>query len=408
MSRILMIAAEASSAQYAEQLMKHWSSQGKTHQLWGVGSKSMEQLGFQCIGYAENMAVMGFSEVLKHYSDIKAVYNKVLEEVKKNKPQVAVLMDYPGFNLRLSKDLHELGVPVIYYISPQIWAWKKNRIHTVKAYVSLMLVVFPFEVDFYKSHKVRALYVGHPLLDEIKPEYFDKSHVALRLGKLGINPETHKVLGLMPGSRQQEIDRHLEIQIQVSEELVKKDPNIKVLLLVAPTISKEMIQSRLEKLNYPLILVQDNPFSMISLVDTVLVASGTATLMVGLLEKPMVIMYKASWISAKIGRWLYKGFFGLVNLLSKKEIVPEIFQSQATKEILTPLVHRAIYDLDYRAQVIRDLKTLNQQLGDKGITGRVADAIDEFLDDKNLSEGLGKNGLQKKELLEKELQKDKQ
>ncbi len=343
----------------------------------------MEQLGFQCIGYAETMAVMGFSEVLKQYSEIKTVFNKILLEVKNNKPDVAVLLDYPGFNLRLSKELHQLGIPVVYYISPQIWAWKKNRVYTVKETVSLMLVVFPFEAEFYHQYNVPVQFVGHPLLDDLKSEHQDRTYIALKKNRLGISPK-HKVLGLMPGSRKQEIDRHLEIQIQVAEELVKRDPDLKIILLVAPTFSKEEIQSRLEHLKAPLILVQDEPFNMISLADAVLVASGTATLMVGLLEKPMVIMYKVSWLSAVIGRRLYKGFFGLVNLLSKKEIVPEIFQDQATKEILLPLVHKSLYDQDYRAQVVKDLRELKSQLGEPGVTVRVAKAIESFFKEKKV------------------------
>jgi lipid-A-disaccharide synthase len=373
-----MVSAEASSVLYAEQLMKHWQVQGKHHEYFGVGSRSMEKLGFKCFGFAEEMAVMGFSEVIKHYSHIKDVFHQILTEVDRAKPAVAVLLDYPGFNLRLSKELHQRGIPVVYYISPQIWAWKKNRIHTVKAFVTKMLVVFPFEVDFYQSHQVPVEYVGHPLLDELKPELMDADFNLKRRGRLGITG-AQKVLGLMPGSRKQEIERHLQVQLAVAQQLVKKHDNLKVLLLVAPTLSKDYIQEQLEDLKFPVTVVQDEPFNMISLTDAVLAASGTATLMVGLLEKPMVIMYKVSWLSAFIGRRLVKGFFGLVNLLSKKEIVPEIFQERATPEVLTPLVESALYDQSVRAQMVADLQALKTTLGTKGVTPRVAAAIEEFL-----------------------------
>lgn len=378
MSRILMVAAEASSAQYAEQLIKYWSDSGKKFTYFGVGSKGMEKLGFRCIGFAESMAVMGFSEVIKHYSEIKDIYHKILIEVKKSRPQVAILLDYPGFNLRLSKELRELGVPVIYYISPQIWAWKKNRVYTVKENVSLMLVVFPFEEEFYKQYNVPVQFVGHPLLDDLQNLNLNENYLQLKKNRLGISPH-QKVLGLMPGSRKQEIEKHLSLQLQVAEELVKQDPQLKVVLLMAPSINKEDIQDRLENLKFPLILIQDDPFAMISLVDAVLVASGTATLMVGLLEKPMVIMYKVSWLSALVGRMLYKGFFGLVNLLSKKEIVPEIFQNQATKENLLPLIQRSLYEEEYRNKVVKDLHDLKNKLGEPGVTERVAHAIEGFV-----------------------------
>lgn len=377
MSRVLIIAAEASSALYAEQLIQHWQKEGRSFNFFGVGSRSMEKLKFQCLGYAEEMAVMGISEVVKHYSHIKKIFHDILKEVDRDKPTVAILIDYPGFNLRLSKELHARNIPIVYYVSPQIWAWKKNRVYTIKAYVTKMLVVLPFEVEFYQEYEVPVKYVGHPLLDEMKPEYMDESAVALKRSRLGIQ-KNQKVLGLMPGSRKQELDRHLQVQLEVAEKLKTHYPDLKIILMVAPTVSKEAIRERLGEVRLPLILLQDEPFNMISLVDGVLVASGTATLMVGLLEKPMVIMYKVSWLTAFIGRRIVKGFFGLVNLLSQREIVPEIFQERANVKELTPLVERMLFDNDYRTQVIQHLKALKIQLGEKGVTPRVAKEVEAY------------------------------
>lgn len=378
MSKILIVAAEASSVAYAEDLMKFWQAQGKAYSYFGVGSRSMEALGFRCFGHAEEMAVMGFSEVLKHYSDIKKVFHSIVAEVDRERPDVAVLLDYPGFNLRLSRELQTRQIPVVYYISPQIWAWKKKRVYTVKAFVSKMLVVFPFEVDFYRQFEVPVEYVGHPLLDQLRPELFDSDQILLRRQRLGILPE-HRVLALMPGSRKQEIERHLGVQLKVAEQLLRSHKDLKILLFVAPTLTKEYVQDRLEELKIPVVLLQDEPFNMISLADAVLAASGTATLMVGLLEKPMVIMYRVSWLSAFIGRRLVKGFFGLVNLLSKREIVPEIFQERATPEVLGPLIERSLYDQGYRDEVVSNLRLLKSNLGEKGVTPRVAAAIEKFL-----------------------------
>lgn len=376
--RVLIIAAEASSALYAEQLILHWQKQGRTLDFFGVGSRSMEKLNFRCLGYAEEMAVMGLSEVIQHYSHIKKIFHDILDEVDKDKPAVAILIDYPGFNLRLSKELHARNIPIVYYVSPQIWAWKTNRVHTIKAFVTKMLVVLPFEVDFYQQYEVPVQYVGHPLLDELKPEHVDEAITTLKRSRLGIQ-KNQKVLGLMPGSRKQELDRHLQVQLEVAEQLKTKYPDLKIILMVAPTVSKESIQERLGEVRLPVILLQDEPFNMISLVDGVLAASGTATLMVGLLEKPMVIMYKVSWLTAFIGRRIVKGFFGLVNLLSKREIVPEIFQERANVEELTPLVERMLFDENYRTQVIQDLKVLKTQIGEKGVTSRVATEVEVYL-----------------------------
>ncbi len=377
--RFLIIAAEASSVLYADQLIKHWKNEKKNHSYFGIASKKMESEGFQCFGYAEDMAVMGFTEVIKHYNKIKNVYNKIIQEIENNKPDIALLIDYPGFNLKLSKELHQRNIPVVYYISPQIWAWKKDRIKIIKSYITKMLVVFPFEEEFYKEHSVDVEYVGHPLIDELKPELFDVELIEKRRHRLNIN-DKQKVLGLMPGSRIQEIERHLAIQLQTAEILQKENSELKVLLLVAPTLSKEYIQNQLGQLNVPITLVQDEPFNMICLTDAILAASGTATLMVGLLQVPMVIMYRMNWITAFVGRKIVKGFFGLVNILAKREVVPELFQGQAEPKRLAVLLKKSLYDDIYRHQVKKDLTDLRNLFGPGGVTVRVAKSIESVLE----------------------------
>lgn len=378
-ARVLMIAAEASSILYAQRLMEYWRAQKKNYSYFGVGSQSMAKMGFECFGFAEDMAVVGFLEVLQHYSHIKSVYHKILDEVKKNPPQVAVLLDYPGFNLRLAKDLHALKIPVVYYISPQIWAWKKNRVFDVQKYVSKMLVVFPFEMEFYQKYNIPVEFVGHPLLDEMNPELLSPSAIDLQRSKMGIPPKA-KVLGLMPGSRVSEVEKMLPTQIEVARLLYQRIPNLCILVMVAPTFTKEDIADRLDELRIPYILMKDDPFKMIRLADSILAASGTATLMIGLMEKPMVIMYKVNALTAFVGRRIVKGFFGLVNLIMNREIVPEIFQEKAIPKVLAPLIEKSLLDLEYRKTVIQDLQKLKFQLGEPGVTVRAAKAIEKFID----------------------------
>jgi lipid-A-disaccharide synthase len=376
--KILMIAAEASSVLYAQRLMQHWQKQGHDYEYFGIGNQEMLDLNFRCVGRAEELAVMGFVEVLRHYSDIRRVFYQILDEVKTAPPQVAVLLDYPGFNLKLAKELHALKIPVVYYISPQIWAWKKNRVFTVKKYVSKMLCIFPFEAEFYKKFDVPVEFIGHPLLDELDPALLDEESISLQRERMGI-PKNKKVLGLMPGSRWGEVERHLPIQIEVARRLYKMVPDLFVMVMVAPTFNKEEIADRLENLRIPYILVKDEPFHMIRLADSILAASGTATLMVGLMEKPMVIMYIMNWLTAIIGRWMIPGFFGLVNIINNREIVPEIFQRQAKPEVLCPLLEKSLLDKEYRIKMISELKQLQHQLGDRGATGRVAKSIEVYL-----------------------------
>jgi lipid-A-disaccharide synthase len=374
-----MIAAEASSVLYAKRLMQYWNTQGRDYDFFGIGNEEMADLNFRCIGRAEDLAVMGFVEVFKHYGDIRRVFYQILDEVKKNPPQVAVLLDYPGFNLKLAKELQVLNVPVVYYISPQIWAWKQNRVQIVKKYISKMLCIFPFELEFYLKHSVAAEFVGHPLLDELNPELLNKESIILQRERMGISRDK-KVLGLMPGSRWGELDRHLPVQIEVARKLYKKIPNLCVMVMVAPTFTKEQIADRLDQLRIPYILVKDEPFQMIRLADSILAASGTATLMVGLMEKPMVIMYIMNWLTAIIGRMMIPGLFGLVNIISRREIVPEIFQWKAKPEVLCPLLEKSLLDSEYRQKCITDLQELKHQLGESGVTARVAKSIEVYLE----------------------------
>ena len=170
---ILMVAAEASSSFYALRILQNWKKTRPHYKCYGVGSLAMEAEGFDCFGYAEDLGVVGFREVLPKYQKIKEVYKKILNKVDVQKPKVAVLLDYPGFNLRLAKDLKKKGVTVVYYIAPQVWAWKKSRIKTIAKYVDEVFCILPFEEQFYRSYGVKARFVGHPLLDELKEEFYD-------------------------------------------------------------------------------------------------------------------------------------------------------------------------------------------------------------------------------------------
>lgn len=377
MAKILIVAADISSLPYAERLMKVWQKDMPQDEFWGVGGMSMEPLGFRFVGHAEEMTVVGFSEVIEKYQVIKKVFQKIVTELDLNPPSVAILLDYPGFNIKLARELHRRKIPVVYYISPQVWAWKKNRLSDIKKYVTRMIVVLPFEQKFYSDHGYDVDYFGHPLLDEIQPEYKDRSWQLTFRERMGI-PRTHHVIGLMPGSRKGELDRHLDIQIEVARELYKKNSNITIMVLVAPNFTKEEISDRLGELRIPYVLLKDDPFKMISLTDIVLVASGTATLMVGLLEKPMVIMYKMSWITAQIARRVVRGYFGLVNIIAGKQIVPEIFQEDAnvkhlTEEIQNLLTHEALRDAQ-----IAELRQLKNSLGQGNVAEKVVQRVREF------------------------------
>ena len=380
---VMIIAAEASSAHYAVQLMRYWQKQNLSVDVFGVGSSEMESLGQTRIGRSEDMAIVGLAEVIAHYSELKKIFNNLVEEAKKRKPQFVLLMDYPDFNLRLAEKLKkELGsdLKIFYYISPQIWAWRQSRIHTIKKYCDKVFLLFPFETEFYNKFDVPNEFVGHPLLDDLNPQLLDKNYQQHSRERYGINSQ-EKVLALMPGSRRSEIEFNFQVQLDTARILLKKYNHLRLMIFVAPTLTKEFLQERLSDFASPYILVKEDPNQMICMAYYVLAASGTATLMVGLLQKPMVIMYRMKWLTGVLAKMLVRGvrFFGIVNLIMDHEVVPERMQDQANPEELSQLLSKYIDDSVHYTQTVQKLSELEHRLGDKGATSRVGAALARYL-----------------------------
>ncbi|MCB0357638.1 MAG: lipid-A-disaccharide synthase, partial [Bdellovibrionales bacterium] len=287
---------------------------------------------------------------------------------------------YPDFNLRLAKKLKALGIPVVYYISPQVWAWRTSRVFKIKKIVDKMLVLFPFEKQFYSKYGVDVEFVGHPLLDELKPEQFDFNDIQTQRQKYGVDKQD-QLIGLMPGSRWSEIHHHLPTQLATAERMYSVNPNLKFALLVAPTFSLEEIKNHLPDYKVPLLIIKDDPMKMIPLCDVILSASGTATLLVGLLEKPMVIMYKMNPLTAWLAKKFVKNtaFFGMINLVLGKLVVNEYFQEAANPEQLSNSLLELVNQPEKRRQIIAELKKAKDVLGNKGTTLRVAEALKEYL-----------------------------
>ncbi len=239
-----------------------------------------------------------------------------------------------------------------------------------------MLVLFPFEEGFYQSHGVAVDFVGHPLLDELDDKYFDKNQMAQFRKKQNLNNES-MVLGLMPGSRNSEISFHLDTQLKVAKNLSEKYPYLQIVLLLAPSLDDELIESRIDELNAPVRIVKEDPLEMIAMADVLLCASGTATLMVGLLEKPMVIMYKMNRLTAYIAKKLVNKvkYFGLPNLILGEEALPERFQKEASVEELSSQIAKILDDEPYRDSLKSKLKGLRPRLGSKGAMKRVYESL---------------------------------
>jgi lipid-A-disaccharide synthase len=366
--KILIIAAEASSCMYAKMFMDKWSVLHPHTEYFGIGDKEMSSKSMHCLGFAEDLAVVGLQEVIAHFPEIKKTFNNILDEAKKEKPKFALLLDYPGFNLRLAKRLKAMDIHVVYYISPQLWAWKKGRVEQVKKYVDDMMVVFPFEVDFYKQHSVKAHFVGHPLVEIVEQE------------KLDLKTQVHNktVLGIMPGSRKSEIKFNFIEQLKAAQLLIKKYP-MDVKILVAPTLNIELLKEKAGDLALGFDFIQDKPTLMINQCDLILTASGTATLQVALCEKPMVVMYKMNSITAFLARCLVNtvDYFCIVNLIAKNKIVPEVFQNKANFKNLALELEKILTDKFYKNNMLKELNRVKELLGKGGATDNLVNYLNE-------------------------------
>ena len=381
--KILIIAAEASSCMYASELLKTWEAKGVKVSAFGVGSREMEALGFKIIARAEDLAVMGLQEILSNWSVIKKAFYDLVDAAKSEKPDLILLMDYPEFNMRFAKKMKALSIPIAYYISPQIWAWRTYRVHKIKKLVDLMLVIFPFEKEFYSKYGVPSEFVGHPLI-ELLHKLSPAPQAIVDLRAFLHAPRKH-LLGIMPGSRRSEIKYNLQAQIEVALEVQKKSPEVEPVILVAPSLNLEDLKSQALAYGFKGELIQRDPFLMIQSMDTILCASGTATLMVGICRKPMVIMYKMNSFTAFFAKRLVKHipYFGMVNLILNEEAVPERFQEKASVEEMTRLLLNIIHNVDgQRTTILQKLDVLKEKLGgNSGGDGikNLANSIEKFI-----------------------------
>jgi lipid-A-disaccharide synthase len=280
------------------------------------------------------------------------------ELLRTDPPDLLILTDYPDFNLRLAKTARQCGVKVLYYISPQVWAWRQGRVKKIRERVDMMAVVFPFEVDFYKKHDVPVKFVGHPLLDEVAP-----SRPRLELLEEFSLDANNPIVGLFPGSRKSEIKRLLPIILDSAQALRESNPNIQFVLPIASTLKTENISDQINETLLDIKVIEQRPYDAIEVCDTVISVSGTVTLEIALLEKPMVIINKIAWLSYIIVKQLLKiDNIGLCNIIAGMDIVPELIQKDATPEKISHEVSKILNDKEYAANMRRDLSRIKSLL----------------------------------------------
>ncbi len=366
---ILIIAGEKSGDIHAGNLVSEILKYDNTLKFYGIGGEKMKKAGVELLYHIKDMAFLGFIEVIKHLPFIRRVFKNMSKSLDKRNPDLVILVDYPGFNIRFAKKAKNRNIPVVYYISPQVWAWNKKRVDTIAKRISKMVVIFPFEVELYKSKGVDVSFIGHPLKDIVKPTCSKKDF--FKQQDLDLSKPT---ICLLPGSRKQEVQRILPKMIKGLSILRKKIPQLQGIIAMVDTLDKRIYLSIVkdEKIS----LITNKTYDVINHSDAAMVASGTATLETAILETPMVILYKMSFFSYLIGKSLVKlDNFGLVNIVAKKMIAPELLQHQVTGKNIAEKIYPLLIDDKRISNLKKELKQVNKLLGSPGANKRGAEVI---------------------------------
>ncbi len=368
---IMIVAGETSGDAHAARLVHEIQQLEPSITFSGLGGQHLAACGVKLDSDFTELAVFGFVEVIKHYPQFRKIFYEFLENVRIRKPSVVLLVDYPGFNLRLAKELKKMGVKVVYYISPQIWAWKAGRIKLIERFTDHMMVLFKFEKKFYEDRGVHVEFVGHPLVDEVHASV-PKKHF---LSRIGLNPAA-PVFGLIPGSRAREIETLLPPMIKTAEIITQKIPGAQFILTQAPNIRTEMIDSYTKDSPISLRIVYGDFHNAVNACDMCIVTSGTATLETALLEKPMIIIYKTALLTYILGRLIVKiKHFGLANIVAGEIVAPECLQFEVKPAIIAEKLLEIYQDPKKFQDIKLKLQKTRQSLGQPGASRRAAEIV---------------------------------
>lgn len=357
MKTYYFIVGEASGDLHAANLIKELSRIDNKATFKGFGGERMQQAGLILSKHYKEMAFMGFLEVVQNLSAIKRNFKQAKKELLESKADVLVLVDYPGFNMRMATFAKKHAIKVVYYITPQVWAWKESRVKKLKRDTDLLLPILPFEKAFFAKHNVESTFVGHPLLDAFK-----------RIDSRNIESEK-PIIALLPGSRKQEISTSLPIMMEVA----KSFENYQFIIAGAPSISQEYYRTITKRSYIPVLSNQTH--ALLKESKAAIVTSGTATLEAAILQVPQIVCYKTSSLSYFLAKILVKvKFIALVNLICNKEVVKELIQEDFNTQEVVKELHR-ILDNKNKAQILHDYKEMISLLGEEGASKRAAQAI---------------------------------
>ncbi len=366
---ILIVAGEMSGDQHASRVMAALLRQDPAINFWGLGGEQMLAVGMEQLYNVERLSVTGFVEVIKHLSFFREVLHSVVARCEREKPAAAILLDYPGFNLRLGKKLHALGIPVYYYISPQVWAWRGKRINAIRQFVRKMFVIFPFEEKIYTGRGVLAEFVGHPLVED-PPALQPKADF---FRKFDLDPN-RPLVGLLPGSRSNEVTRLLPPSANAVKIIQNLLPEAQFALAQVKHLPASVYTSIT---NMKCVrLIPAHPYEIMAYSNAALVASGTATLETAVLGTPLVVIYKVAPLSYLLAKMLVKvEHIAMPNLVYGDRVVPELLQRQANGANIAAWILTYLTDKQYTAEVKTKLHTIREKLGEPGGAERVAVSI---------------------------------
>jgi lipid-A-disaccharide synthase len=372
--RIMIVAGEASGELHGAGVVRALKGRHPACEVFGVGGNRMRAAGCELVYPIERFAFMGLVEVVRHLPFIRSALRRLERLFQERRPDVLILIDYPDFNLRLARIARRYGIPVLYYISPQVWAWRPGRIHTIVRLVDRMAVVFPFEVDLYEKAGGAVEFVGHPLLEGLETRY-DKPDFCRQAGLDPARP----IVGLLPGSRWQEVSRLLPAMAATIERMRISMPGVQGVIGLAPTIRREALTPLLD--GHPALpVVEGLTCDVMRHADLLLVASGTATLESACFGTPLFVLYRMARLSWWIARRMVTiPDIGLVNVVAGRRIVPEFLQDRVDPRILAPEALALLSDPERLARMRADLRTVRSRLGTPGASERVAEMAERLM-----------------------------
>jgi lipid-A-disaccharide synthase len=369
--KIFLSAGEVSGDQHAADLVRALSGLAPDVRFIGIGGRNMAEAGVALVEDLRNLAVVGLTEVLRHFPRIFDTYLWTLKILELERPDLVILVDYPDFNFRLGQAARRLGIPVFYYISPQIWAWRRNRIKVLKRFVSRMFVVFPFEVEFYEQAGLPCEFVGNPLAEQVNRSLT----VAEFRRKWNLRPGRTYVT-LMPGSRYSELKRLLPVMLAAARRLHRRRRDVEFLLPVPDNLPWEDIRSQVSRERIPLTVVSGNSRNALKAADLALIKSGTSTLEAALTGTPAVVLYKLSPLTWFLARHLvHVEHVAMVNIVAGRRLVPEYLQQDAHPSALASALERLLHDEGERAAIRRGYREVADRLRGDGASLRAAQAM---------------------------------